>query len=527
MHTERAMSPESALRFPPLQGFAERIAPHWRRPLRHTLVVFAALIVLFVRDWAAMADQWWNSSTYNHVLFVPAIVGWLVVMRAPQLEALRPGAWWPGLILLAGAAVIWLLGAVSGLNIARQLGAVLVLEAAVFTLMGPRVALALLFPLAYALFMVPFGDELVPPLQMLTAKITIALTHWSGIPAQIDGVFIDTPVGLFEVAEACSGVKFLVAMVALGVLVSHLCFRSWRRRVLFLAACVIVPIIANGIRAWGTIYIAQFRGIEFAAGFDHVFYGWVFFAIVILIVLGSAWRFFDREPDAPMIDSDAIEGSRFLARLPSGQIAQWAAIGGIVTIISFALIWGSLANKAAARLPDEIALPAVSGWQIVDFAPQERWEPRASGAAHRLLGTYADGRGQRVDVFYALYASQGEGSEAGGYGEGALVPDTAWRWLRPGESVANGKSEQLLARGHIKRTAVTFYRTGSLLTGSNTRLKLAVMRDRLLLRSRPTAMLVLSAEDSPGQSDPVERIRAFRRSTAPTGVWMDGIAQLR
>ena len=169
------MSPESALRFPPLQGFAERIAPHWRRPLRHMLVVFAALIVLFVRDWAAMADQWWNSSTYNHVLFVPAIVVWLVVMRAPQLAAMRPTAWWPGLILLAGAAVIWLLGAVSGLNLARHLGAVLVLEAAVITLMGSRVALALLFPLAYALFLVPFGDELVPPLQMLTAKITIAV----------------------------------------------------------------------------------------------------------------------------------------------------------------------------------------------------------------------------------------------------------------------------------------------------------------------------------------------------------------
>lgn len=521
------MSPETALRFPPLQSMAERIAPDWRRPLRHMLIVLAALIVLFGRDWAAMADQWWNSSTYNHVLFVPAIVGWLVAMRAPQLAALRPAAWWPGLLLVASAACIWLLGAVSGLNLARQLGAVLVLEGAVIAMLGPRIALALLFPLGYALFLVPFGDELVPPLQMLTAKITIALTHWSGIPAQIDGVFIDTPVGLFEVAEACSGVKFLVAMVALGVLVSHLCFTSWRRRALFLAACVIVPIIANGIRAWGTIYIAQFRGIEFAAGFDHVFYGWVFFAIIILIVLGSAWRFFDREPDAPMISLAAIERMPLLARLPSGRIAQRSAIGGIAAIIGFALIWASLANKAAARLPDEIALPAVPGWQIVDYAPQEHWEPRASGAEHRLLSTYADADGQRVDVFYALYASQREGSEAGGYGEGALMPDSTWRWLRPGESVADGKSKELLARGHIKRTAVTFYRTGSLLTGSNTQLKLAVMRDRLLLRSRPTAMLILSAEDSPGQSDPVERIRAFRRSTAPTGTWMDGIAQLR
>jgi len=80
------------------------------------------------------------------------------------------------------------------------------------------------------LFLVPFGDELVPTLQMITADLTIALVHLSGIPAVIDGVFIDTPIGLFEVAEACSGVKFLVAMVALGSLAAHVCFASWWRR---------------------------------------------------------------------------------------------------------------------------------------------------------------------------------------------------------------------------------------------------------------------------------------------------------
>ena len=134
-------------------------------------------------------------------------------------------------------------------------------------------------------------------------------------PATIDGVFIDTPVGLFEVAEACSGVKFLVAMVALGTLVAHLCFASWKRRVAFMAAAIVVPILANGVRAWGTIYIAQSQGVEFAAGFDHIVYGWIFFALVIAAVLGASWRFFDRSPDDPLIDAAALEDSPLLARL--------------------------------------------------------------------------------------------------------------------------------------------------------------------------------------------------------------------
>src|SRR5690606_10682622 len=117
-----------------------------------------------------------------------------------------------------------------------------------------RVAAGLVFPLGYMLFLVPFGDELVPSLQAFTATMAVALTHASGVPAAVDGMFIDTPAGLFEVAEACSGVKFLVAMVALGALVAHLCFRSPARRALFMAAAIVVPILANGVRAWGTIF---------------------------------------------------------------------------------------------------------------------------------------------------------------------------------------------------------------------------------------------------------------------------------
>ncbi len=165
----------------------------------------------------------------------------------------------------------------------------------------------LLFPLFYMFFLVPIGEEAVPALQTLTAKMCMVLLGWTGIPAHIDGIFITTPTGYFRVAEACSGVKFLIAMVAYGVLVANLCFKSWGRRAAFLAACVIVPIIANGLRAFGTIYIAHHQGIEFAASFDHVFYGWIFFGIVIALVMAAGWPFFDKRADAPAFDPATLQ----------------------------------------------------------------------------------------------------------------------------------------------------------------------------------------------------------------------------
>lgn len=136
----------------------------WRRPLMHLAVSWLVLIVILRADWADMFAQWWDISTYNHILLVPPIIAWLVQQRLAGLARLTPSAWWPGLVLFAGAAAIWLLGSFAGLAIVRQLGAVALLICAVPALCGPRVAAGLLFPLGYMLFLVPFGEEMVPPM---------------------------------------------------------------------------------------------------------------------------------------------------------------------------------------------------------------------------------------------------------------------------------------------------------------------------------------------------------------------------
>ena len=506
-------------------GVLERIPAAWRAPLLHLALGWGMLVLLTARAWAGMAHQWWDSSTYNHVLLVPAILVWLVGLRAPEVAKLAPRAWWPGLVLLAAALTVWLLGEASGLNLAAQLGTVLALQAALLALLGPRVAAALLFPLGYMLFLVPFGDELVPSLQLITAELTIALTRWSGVPAEIEGVFIDTPAGLFEVAEACSGVKFLIAMVALGALAAHLCFRSPWRRAGFMAVAVILPILANGVRAWGTIYIAQSQGVEFAAGFDHIFYGWVFFALVMAAVLGLGWRFFDRAPDELPVDAERIAASPLLARLARPHLTAGVALAGVAALAAVFALWAGAVRTLEAPLPDRVSLPDVPGWHRADYAPRVWWEPRAGGADHRLLGRYRDAAGREVDVFVALYGAQTEGREAGASGEGALRPGTAWRWLEPEASLLGGRGEWLQANGRVRRLALTWYRRDELLTGSPSRLKLAAMRGRLTMQARPTAMLIVSAEQAP-QRPPRESIAAFIAAIDGLGVWMDGIAQV-
>ena len=517
------MPPEAALAVDRPAGLP--VAP-WERRLVLLAAVALAQLCAFWRDWADMAGQWWNSSTYNHIVLIPPILGWLAWQRWPGLRRIEPSTWWPAAILFAAAVVLWVLGAFAGFSLVRQAGAVAMLGSAILALIGPSAGAALAFPLAYMAFLVPFGDELVPPLQTVTAKLTVALVHLSGIPAAIDGVFIDTPAGLFEVAEACSGIKFLIAMIAFGVLAANVCFRSWPRRAAFVLVCMVVPVLANGVRAWGTIAVAQVKGRAYAGGFDHIVYGWFFFAVVIAAVILGGWRFFDRDPAAPLVDVAFIQDSPLIARLRRQTISVPVLLALLAVLALAGQAWAWAADRLDAPLPRQVHLPEVPGWHRVDYAPALWWEPRAGGANHRLLGRYADGRGHVVDVFYALWSGQTEGREAGGFGQGALVPESGWAWQAEGRPSPGCHAERLLGKGTVERLAQTCYRTGTLLTGSNVRLKFANIADRLLLRERSTAVLILSAEATQAASSDAS-VTAFRTAVGPLGGWMDRIGSGR
>ena len=341
------MQPETFATPAPVPKLLQRIPEAWRGQLAVLALGALALITAAWREWGEMVHQWWNIDTYTHVLLVPVIIAWLVAQKREELAKITPEGWWPGLLVVGAGLGLWLIGRTTGINLLAHAGAVGALQGAVIAVIGLRASLVLALPIAFGVFLVPFGDEIIPPLQMITADIAITLTHWSGIPAEVDGIYIDTPIGLFIVAEACSGVRFLVAMVTLAVLVGFTRFTSWSRRAWFMLAAVVVPIISNGVRAWGTIYIAQSQGVEFAAGFDHIFYGWIFFAIIVALLLAAAWRFFERDPQDFGWSAGQVAAFPLTARLEVFSASKVVLTAAMAALAISAAILATIVAPAA------------------------------------------------------------------------------------------------------------------------------------------------------------------------------------
>lgn len=476
----------------------------WRSHLVALALAIVAVLILFARDAGDMAWQWWNSSTYGHCLFILPLVGWLVWQRRGEVAEVEPRAWLPGLGVLALAASGWLVGEAAGVALIRHAALVGMVQAAVLTILGVAALRSLLFPVFYLVFLIPFGGEFVAPMQTLTAKMTMVMLDWAGVPAKIDGVFITTPNGWFEVAEACAGVKFLVAMVAYGTLATNVCFRSWRRRIAFIALCIVAPVLANGVRAFGTIYAAHLTDVETATGFDHIVYGWFFFAFVMLLVMAVSWPLFDRKIGSRWLDAVPQAVGKMRPALP----VALAAVG----VALLPLLWnGTVIAAGRVKLPQGVTLPLVAGWTVVPPQQTYPWVPRFDGADHRLYGQYRNAQGQAVDVGFALYGWQGEGRQVVAFAQGAIDPMSKWAWAANTAAPKGGKGEAMRGPGKVTREAVTFYVLGGGATGDAMTVKLRTLKARLLGGDQGAGVVIVSAEGT----DARRKIDAFLQSLGP------------
>lgn len=456
--------------------------------------VAAAILLLLYRDVAHLAWIWWNNSTFGHAMLVPPIIAWLVWQRRDGLARLAPQPWLPGAGLILAGGLLWMLGEFAGVAVVRHAALVFMLQATVPTIFGLAVTRALAFPIFFALFMIPVGEQLVPYLQTVTAKFCVVLLDLFGVPAYVDGVFISIPNGNFEVAEACSGVRFLIAMVAFGALVANVCFKSWKRRIAFMAASVIVPIVANGLRAWGTIYIAHLTTPEFARSVDHVVYGWLFFAFVMALVLAIGWRFFDRPVDDPFIDPAKLQ-SPDARPSPTGTLAKASVVA--LVLAAAAPAYAAFAASRGPELPTiGLAPPSPAGWTRQSFAGVP-WQPHYKGATATIRSTFIDSAGQPVELYIAVFDRQSEEGELVGYQQGVIAPtaedEEGWSWAGDRPGPPNGRAAQINF-GPVVRDVWQYYWVNGKLVGSPYAAKLEGLKARLLGGPPQAATVVISAQ---------------------------------
>ena len=364
------------------------------------LVVLAMLapFALYFSTAASMVAIWNSSDTFAHGYVILPISLWLIWRRRAQFGAIPARPYAPALVLLALLGAAWLAGRMGGVQVVMQYAFVAMFPVAALALLGTRLSGAFAFPLLFLLFAVPFGEVFVEPLIHLTADFTVWAVQATGIPVLRNGTRFDLPTGSWSVVEACSGIRYLISSITLGSLYAYLTYSSNKRRAIFIALSVVVPIVANGMRAYMIVMIGHFSSMEHATGVDHLVYGWLFFGLIMFIMfwIGSYWRQDDMPAATP---APAPAAAPPHASTPAPRIAAMA-----VAVIAIAAVWPAFAlfsDRANHNpLPVDLAAPAVK-WEQVGSFPD--WQVRYMEPDARLARTYrapGSDRPLRLEVLY-------------------------------------------------------------------------------------------------------------------------------
>ena len=234
----------------------------------------------------------WSEDPFGHGYFVGPAAAWIAWTRRTQLRALTPVAAVAALPAIGALSLFWLAGHRSGVDVVQQFSVVAMGISITWAILGSAVARLLALPFGVLFFALPVGDTVAPMLQTFTARAAATLLQYSAIPVMLEEQVISTQATIWHVSEACGGIHYLIASVAVAYVYSNVAYRQWGHRIQFLAASALVPVAGNIIRVYTTILLDEVGATRIVSGMSHYLYGLLVFAtmMTLLYVTCGRWR---------------------------------------------------------------------------------------------------------------------------------------------------------------------------------------------------------------------------------------------
>jgi exosortase len=266
------------------------VRPHWLAvaPLVTTAALF---LVLFWQPLVTLVRDWWVDPDASHGLLLGPLAIYLAWSRG-RVAAARPQPA-VGLVMLFAAVALRYVAGLAVEQFTMRASLLLAGAALVVTYLGTRQLVHWWLPAALLALSVPLPDlvlnTIALPLQLKASQLGAALLEVRDVPVQLSGNVIHLPGRSLFVTEACSGLRSLTALAALGLLICGLWLRGVSTRVGFLMLVLPVAVLVNGVRVFLTGFLAFFGDPAWAEGFLHYSEGWALFVVAFAILGGFAW----------------------------------------------------------------------------------------------------------------------------------------------------------------------------------------------------------------------------------------------
>lgn len=461
-----------------------------------------------------LVDSEWNRPDFDYCWLIPPLMGWLLWERRPEFEIMPSRPSWAGSWAFAGAAFFLLLGELGGEFLSLYLSLWLAVLGISWSMLGWRKLMVAFFPLLLLLTAFPppnyIYSRLTLGMQLLSTRLGVEFLHRLGVSAYREGNVIDLGYTQLEVVAACSGLRFLIPLLIVGMILTYYFRQAWWKRALLMFLTLPLAIIMNGLRIGASGLLAQFYGPAILEGAAHDMMGWAMFLLSALGLLGCMRLL--GAAGVPLISPFPLPQA-----VPPSGAGRPASAQVLVGLLVLVAAWGFVRYRAMT--PDVLpeARPLASfplsfpGWQGRSV-PMESQFIEALDFTDYVQIDFESADGRTVDFYVAWYQSQRKG-------ESIHSPETClrgggWDFVHsgavhieiPGFGPVRVNRAVLEQAGRRMVSYFWFSARGRMLT-NGVELKFATMWDALTMRRTDGALVRLITPLQPGEEEAAAEAR--------------------
>ena len=261
-----------------------------QRFLKREILVYILFFLTYMPTWIWMYDRWMdNNSYYGHGPLIPLISLALIFNKRSVLTGLEQRSSDLGLKCIYWGMAVHLLSALFQIYFTSGFSMLIVLAGIILHFHGEKVLKKSLFPLFFLIFMIPLPIIIVITfsfkLKLLAAKLAVFILNQLKIPAIREGSLIKMPYSYVVVEDACSGLRSLISLMALGSLFGYSMQSTLFKRFLLFAVSIPIAVFTNALRITLLSFVSEIWGSAYAAGVLHNLSGFLVFAIAYVLLI--------------------------------------------------------------------------------------------------------------------------------------------------------------------------------------------------------------------------------------------------
>ena len=397
------------------------------------VLIGAALLLFYSQTLQGLWKIWISDPDYSYALVIPFVSAYIIWKKRIIIASMPVKPSWHGgifVFLFLIVSVYGILG--SSPSVVRCALPLMIISITLFCYGWQRFTV-LVYPLSLLLFMIPLPTilqtKLGVPLKYLSTKLGEIMLRAAGVSVYVEGNIIDLGVTQLQVVDACSGLRYILPLLGLGVIFVYFFEKTRWKQILLVFITIPISIFANGLRISITGFLVQHYGLKAAEGFFHGFSGWLIFvfAIVVLISVYTLLRLPARNKPAgqftrPFFDSALTTKASANNKIPVAMTCIALLVGGVLNFTTAAMPPVSIQNGFSAfplTLKDWHGRMEIMDAQII----------KLSGAEEAFNARYLSPNGEIVALYMGYRSSPFTESENFFHSPNVCLPSLGWKTL--------------------------------------------------------------------------------------------------